>query len=1061
MSIVLHNVPSPGQLCTVRQRRYVVTQVKRQGLAPSAERPAQHVVELQSVDDEGQGERLTVVWELELGRVLFQSDRWPSPKEALERQGAFDDPRKLDAFLSAVRWSAVASADVESLHAPFRSGITIEDYQLDPVARAVLMPRANLLIADDVGLGKTIEAGLVVQELMLRHRARTVLVVCPAGLQVQWRDQMRDRFGLEFRIVDSEAMRELRRRRGLYVNPWTHFPRLITSIDFLKRDRPMRLMRDALPSDGESAFPRRFDLLIVDEAHNIAPPGRGNFAVDSQRTQAIRTLAPHFEHKLFLSATPHNGYSESFQALLELLDDQRFHRSYKPSEAQLGAVMIRRLKRELPPDDLGNARFPARKLEALEVPFTDAERRAHAALERYTKLLAARSEAEGAGAKVACEFVTKLLKKRMFSSPEALRITLAKHRESRLKPRAAGARKRPPPGILRREIDGYEQEAESDEEEELAAQELVDASADALPSLSEEETQVLGELQAFAERASGAPDSKAEALLRFLEETVRPAGVWGDTRVIVFTEYRATQNWLLEQLAARGLTQHERTLTLYGGLDTERREEVKAAFQASPREASVRILLATDAASEGIDLQNHCSRLVHYEIPWNPMRLEQRNGRVDRHGQRASEVRVYHFVGPGWQEAKYVADPGSLEGDLEFLFRAAKKVDQVRDDLGSAGDVIATQVEQAMLGRRKRLDADVVGARGQAARQALKIERDLRAHVEKLRRDLFTSKDELGIRPETIRAVVEVGLELAGHPPLEELELVSEDGAPLTAYRVPLLSGTWAPALEGLRHPHSGAVRPIAFDHDAIRQRDDVVLAHLGHKLVQLCLALLRAEVWAPSTERKLARVTARVVPSGAVSHPILAAHARLVLLAKDGSRLHEELLVVGGAIESGALSPLGRDELAGALRLAARVEPRPPASRVHKSLADLFERHEPVLQRELERARKARVKDLERVLEKRKKREKANVQVVMEELRAELSKKLEQPEPAQLPLFSDREKEQLKRNGEALRLRIAQIPADIAREQAAIEARYEGSEDRVFPVSITYVVPSHLGGAS
>jgi phosphoglycolate phosphatase-like HAD superfamily hydrolase len=147
----------------------------------------------------------------------------------------------------------------------------------------------------------------------------------------------------------------------------------------------------------------------------------------------------------------------------------------------------------------------------------------------------------------------------------------------------------------------------------------------------------------------------------------------------------------------------------------------------------------------------------------------------------------------------------------------------------------------------------------------------------------------------------------------------------------------------------------------------------------------------------------------------------------------------------------MGRDELAGALRLAARVEPRPPASRVHKSLADLFERHEPVLQRELERARKARVKDLERVLEKRKKREKANVQVVMEELRAELSKKLEQPEPAQLPLFSDREKEQLKRNGEALRLRIAQIPADIAREQAAIEARYEGSEDRVFPVSITW----------
>src|SRR6476659_7839404 len=101
------------------------------------------------------------------------------------------------------------------------------------------MPRANLLIADDVGLGKTIESGLVVQELMLRHRVRTVLVVCPAALQIQWRDQMRDKFGLEFRIVDTALLKDLRRSRGIHANPWTHFPRLITSIDFLKRPRPM------------------------------------------------------------------------------------------------------------------------------------------------------------------------------------------------------------------------------------------------------------------------------------------------------------------------------------------------------------------------------------------------------------------------------------------------------------------------------------------------------------------------------------------------------------------------------------------------------------------------------------------------------------------------------------------------------------------------------------------------------------------------------------------------------------------------------------------------------
>jgi SNF2 family DNA or RNA helicase len=201
-----------------------------------------------------------------------------------------------------------------------------------------------------VGLGKTIEAGLVLQELIIRQRVRTVLIVCPASLQIQWRDQMRDKFGLEFRIVNSELMRDLRRTRGIHVNPWSHFPRLIVSVDYLKRDHPMRLMRETLPGKGESPYPRRYDLLIVDEAHNVAPSGRGRYAIDSQRTKAVRMLAPHFEHKLFLTATPHNGYAESFSALLELLDNQRFARGVMPERETLAQVMVRRLKTDLPKD---------------------------------------------------------------------------------------------------------------------------------------------------------------------------------------------------------------------------------------------------------------------------------------------------------------------------------------------------------------------------------------------------------------------------------------------------------------------------------------------------------------------------------------------------------------------------------------------------------------------------------------------------------------------------------------------------------------------------------------
>ena len=232
-------LPEPGQLVDVRHRRYVVNDVSQSNLPPdllstrsgqvqSSILSVQHLVTLSSVEDDALGEDLQVIWEIEPGATAIHKTPLPEPV-------GFDAPHRLDTFLNAVRWGAASSADVKAIQAPFRSGVTLEDYQLDPVARAIQMPRVNLLIADDVGLGKTIEAGLVAQELIIRHRARRILIVCPAALQVQWRDQMRDKFGLEFRIVDSELMRTLRRERGLYVNPWTHFPRLITSIDFLKR----------------------------------------------------------------------------------------------------------------------------------------------------------------------------------------------------------------------------------------------------------------------------------------------------------------------------------------------------------------------------------------------------------------------------------------------------------------------------------------------------------------------------------------------------------------------------------------------------------------------------------------------------------------------------------------------------------------------------------------------------------------------------------------------------------------------------------------------------------
>src|SRR3954466_1990165 len=417
MATEFASAPEQGQLVSVRSRNWIVNEVVPSTLPTSGLQgiaDPQTLISLASVEDDGLGEEIQVVWELEPGARLIEKVALPDPT-------GFDPPDRLDAFLDAVRWGASSSADVRTIQAPFRSGIDIEDYQLDPVVRAIQMPRVNLLVADDVGLGKTIEAGMVALELIIRHRTRKILIVCPASLQVQWQEQMRDKFGLDFRIVNSTLMGVLRRSRGIHVNPWNHFPRLITSIDFLKRERPLRLFRELLPGPDEPAFPRKFDMMIVDKAHNCAPSGVGRYATDSMRTQALRLLVPHFEHKLFLTATPHNGYPESFSALLELLDNQRFARSTTPDRKQLNAVMVRRMKSELPPKWDGSPRFPKRTLEPLEVPYTDEEKAIHAALQAYTKLRAARASDQAE--RFATEFVLKTLKKRLFSCPKAFEIT--------------------------------------------------------------------------------------------------------------------------------------------------------------------------------------------------------------------------------------------------------------------------------------------------------------------------------------------------------------------------------------------------------------------------------------------------------------------------------------------------------------------------------------------------------------------------------------------------------------------------------------------------------------
>ena len=1058
-------LPEPGQLVDIRLRRYVVLDIGRSMLPPSMfasptlnRERRHHLVTLSSVEDDALGEELQVIWEIEPGATMIEKTPLPEPI-------GFDTPQRLDTFLNAVRWGAASSADVKAIQSPFRSGVDLEDYQLDPVARAIQMPRVSLLIADDVGLGKTIEAGLVAQELIIRHRARKILILCPAALQVQWRDQMRDKFGLEFRIIDSKSLHDLRKERGLHINPWAHFPRLITSIDFLKRERPLRLFSEILPPEGQSPYPRKFDLLILDEAHNIAPSGRGKYATNSLRTLAVRRLALHFEHKLFLSATPHNGYRESFSALLELLDNQRFARGVEPDPEQLNAIMVRRLKSELPPRWNGEPRFPKREIEPIEVAYTQQERDIHQALQQYSELRIA--HACDSSEQYATEFVAKLLKKRLFSSPSAFFATLTKHESALTEAkRHTSVTRRPSVGILRSKIEQLDEEHDNDKSLLDATNAALEAVALLFREPTIQEQTLLRQMHEWAERTRHRPDSKAQRLIEWLHQTIKPGGQWSHERVIIFTEYRDTQHWLHDLLAREGFAEkgpdgEKRLLTLYGGMNTEERERIKAAFQADPSDASVRILLATDAASEGIDLQNHCSRLIHYEIPWNPNRLEQRNGRIDRHGQRANQVNIYHFVSTTYHShTSAEQDKSRLDADLEFLMTAVEKIERIREDLGNVGPVIADQVEEAMLGRRRTLDTrkaeeDAPSRRLQSF--ARKQRERLEERIHQLYEQLQDSKKELELTPQNIQAVVEIALELAKQPLLQRQTLSDPHDIfePIEVFDVPELSGSWAACTDGLEHPHTHHKRPIVFDHTLVQGRDDVVLAHLNHRLVVMSLRLLRAEVWSNS-DRKLYRVTARTVPSYQMDSPAVIAHARLLILGGDNQRLHEEVIAAGGYLREGRFVRMNERQLKEAFSLAQDSE---VSKRMQQDLAASWPRHKDALIQALEGRMRERSTSLQKTLAARAEKEQRDIRSILTELQQSIRNELQQPEVIQLQLgvFSQDERQQYERNLSALEERANQIDEEIYQEVKRIQERFADLQPRLFPVAVTYLVPERL----
>ena len=767
------SVPRAGMLAAVRNRRGVVA-----GVEPfDGEAGRLHLVHLEYRDDHAPAEE-RLLWELEPGRHLLEPNALPDPA----RGGAMP-AEDFDALLRAARWTALSpSLDFgggdgggeegpdgpphrQPVASPFHGGVCIESYQLVPLLKALRMPRVSLLIADDVGLGKTIEAGLVLTELLLRRRIRRVLVLTPASLRRQWREELWDKFSLRFEVVDRQETERLRRRLGMDANPWRSSSRIVASFHYLRQPDVLEQFLSACRTpEGSPHLP--WDLLIVDECHHLMP---SPFGEDSDLCRMLRLVAPQFEHRLFLSATPHNGHTRSFTGLLEMLDPVRFTRTSEMSPAMRGRVedvVIRRLKRDV---DAGSPapRFCTRRPpRALALDLDPREATLSAAFDAFRDAVRTLVSKGTKPRRRAGTFAVEIFGKRLLSCPTAFAESWSRARQGFSEQDAtvetvgagtasAEAELAAAERALRQET-GDDREAQQreataasvvgawlkhfvdDMQEEIRSIEraldalgftrdgspiveqtpVADARFDALVDLIEHRLRAGGEFRTDERprehagstgaggEGAGGPDTGGQEIGGPSVEGAGDAdGFRTDERLIVFTEYKTTLDYLARRLRERYAG--ERILTLFGaggsgGMDETGRENVKAAFNdpASP----VRILVATDAASEGLNLHRTARCLLHYDCPWNPSKLEQRNGRLDRYGQ-ARDVAVHHFVSN--------ADP-----DLRFLDHVIRKADEIREDLGSVNEVFDRAAHRRLIRGedavfvQAELDRGIEAARG-------------------------------------------------------------------------------------------------------------------------------------------------------------------------------------------------------------------------------------------------------------------------------------------------------------------------------------------------------------
>jgi superfamily II DNA or RNA helicase len=1078
--------PQPGQIVRVRQRLYLVEET-----VPPPRPGDATLVRMACVDDDAQGQPLAVLWERELDPEVLRGEAW----DRIAERG-FDEPHLFGAYLHTLRWNCVTSTDPRLLQAPFRAGIRIDAYQLEPLRKALALPRVNLFIADDVGLGKTIEAGLIARELLLRRKVKDIVVACPPSMLLQWRDELEQRFGLAFVILDRDYIARMRRQRGYTVNPWATHARFLISHRLLIDEEYATPLRDWL---GEL---RSGSLLILDEAHHAAPASGARYAIDSKITRAVRDVAPHFEHRLFLSATPHNGHSNSFSALLEILDPQRFCRGVPVrSGKDLEPVMVRRLKDDI--RELAGG-FPKRTVRQIDIdglPDGAPELELSRLLDEYRRLREQRLANESKRSRAAAGLLISGLQQRLLSSVEAFARTLRVHRRTvrrqwdaaRAASAAAATADDAAPvdalDLLAAGV-GADDDRAGLAEDALAAEEDAQVEAATLASpapdpdtraetLFAREQELLDRMSDVADRARGLPDARVRWLVDWIRAHMCPGASparWNDVRIIVFTEYDDTKRYLREQLAdaIAGTDRADERIEVYHGpTPPEKREEIKRAFNADPARHPLRILIATDAAREGLNLQTHCWNLFHFDLPWNPGRMEQRNGRIDRKLQPRGEVVCHYFVYRQRAEDRV----------LQVL---VEKTERIRTELGSLAQVVEARLADLLRGGIRHGEADALARRiagedlDEASKRTVSTELEearerrqaLREQIERLRTQLNHSRRTIALDDDAFRAALSSALELLGAEPLAPADARDGDGPP--RFTFPALDRragadpTWAETLDTLRPPRArdqrlwewrrdAAIRPVVFE-DPGTMEGDVVQLHLEHRVVRRLLGRFAAQGFVHHDLSRACLAQTR----DAIPRVILL--GRLSLYGRGGTRLHEEVVPVAARWidpedRHDALSPYARQAETRTLDLLeealASQDGRRVPEKVVERLRSAAARDVRELLPHLEATAAAYADAAIERLRERGAREAKGMREILESQRERVRATAERYRDPQLALdFDVEERRQLESNRRHWEKRLASLERELASEPERILAGYEVRARRVEPAGLAYLWP-------